>query len=257
MVAARWAQEAPPPPLPGQRRPGGTAGRGGRAVRLRRAAAVTAAPASRQTRSTARSSGPALAASTPLVAHAAWWSPEASSLPRQLHAGRAGTERRRRHSSRMRNCAFGMETPRVYRRDGDAQPATAAAHGTQGAGQKDASRTRASHAPAAWRGHPRRESPGSEARPCAGGAAEASEGPRRRIVSGSAEGVARLPLDSQWAHGLARYGAAAPQLQALGRMWAEATKSRCPSGCQGQRLSFKSTAMPHACIELGNSNAGS
>ena len=70
----------------------------------------TRAPASRQTLATARSSGSAREASTPIVAQAVRWSPSASRRPwqPQRHGG-SGSRRRRRRSTR--NCALGMTTP--------------------------------------------------------------------------------------------------------------------------------------------------
>ena len=65
---------------------------------------ATRAPASRQTRATARSSGPARRTSTPAVGQAVRWSPSGSRAPPQRHArGSSGSGRRRRRSRTHRN----------------------------------------------------------------------------------------------------------------------------------------------------------
>ena len=150
---------------------------------------ATRAPASRQTRATARSSGPARAASMPLVAHAARWSPKASSLQRQLHVRGGGWQgQAQAPQEQMRNCAFGMDTAScvgaTVMARAECGPAgdSSSARDARVRSERCVSHARSSHDPAAWRCHPRRASPGSKAQPRAGGASEASS---RRFGAGS------------------------------------------------------------------------
>ena len=68
---------------------------------------ATRAPASRQTRASALSSGMARAGNTPAVAQAARWSPQGSSWPRQWQClGASGRGRRSLRSRSARNCVL-------------------------------------------------------------------------------------------------------------------------------------------------------
>ena len=72
---------------------------------------ATRAPASRQTRARACSSGSARVGRTPEVAQAARWSPKGSRLrPQRQVRGQSAKGRRSRRSSKTRNCALAMVT---------------------------------------------------------------------------------------------------------------------------------------------------
>ena len=73
----------------------------------------SARPVLRHTLATARSSGSAREASTPVVAQAVRWSPSASKrLWQPQRRGASGNDSRRRRRRSTRNCALGMTTPR-------------------------------------------------------------------------------------------------------------------------------------------------